>query len=72
MFLDLLRRKSAVTASVVSETTRLTGLSQACQSAIGSAEYYDHAKTPEWNSNIIVRDHRLPLHGPLDLQRSHD
>ncbi|KAL1865670.1 hypothetical protein Daus18300_007046 [Diaporthe australafricana] len=25
----------------------------ACHSAIGSAEYYDHAKTPEWNSNII-------------------
>lgn len=25
----------------------------ACQSAIGSAEYYDHSKTPEWNSSII-------------------
>lgn len=25
----------------------------ACQSAIGSAEYYDHSKTPEWNSAII-------------------
>lgn len=25
----------------------------ACHSAIGSAEYYDHSKTPEWNSAII-------------------
>ncbi|KAF3809255.1 hypothetical protein GCG54_00011451 [Colletotrichum gloeosporioides] len=26
----------------------------ACQSAIGSAEFYDHAKTEQWNSAIIV------------------
>ncbi|CAI4212213.1 unnamed protein product [Parascedosporium putredinis] len=25
----------------------------ACQNAIGSAEYYDHSKTEEWNSTII-------------------
>lgn len=25
----------------------------ACESAIGSAEYYDHSKTAEWNSTII-------------------
>lgn len=29
-------------------------LSQACSSAIGSAEFYDHAKTEQWNSSIIV------------------
>ncbi|SPO06667.1 related to cytoplasmic dynein light chain [Cephalotrichum gorgonifer] len=25
----------------------------ACESAIGSAEYYDHSKTEQWNSTII-------------------
>ncbi|KAJ9156151.1 Dynein light chain [Pleurostoma richardsiae] len=25
----------------------------ACQSAIGSAEYYDHSKTEQWNQTII-------------------
>ncbi|TDZ39839.1 hypothetical protein C8035_v002206 [Colletotrichum spinosum] len=25
----------------------------ACQSAIGAAEFYDHAKTEQWNSQII-------------------
>lgn len=29
---------------------------QVCSSAIGNAEYYDHAKTEQWNSNIIVRE----------------
>lgn len=27
---------------------------QVCNSAIGSAEFYDHAKTEQWNSTIIV------------------
>lgn len=25
-----------------------------CNNAIGSVEFYDHAKTEEWNSSIIV------------------
>lgn len=64
-------RESAVTAPIASKKTRLTGLSQACQSAIGSAEYYDHSKTPEWNSSIIVSCHLVPLHGPPAPQGSH-
>lgn len=52
------------------DEARLTGLLQACQSAIGSAEYYDHSKTPEWNSTIIVSCHCLSLAGPLALQGS--
>ncbi|GKT52546.1 uncharacterized protein ColSpa_12727 [Colletotrichum spaethianum] len=30
-----------------------TTATPACQSAIGSAEFYDHAKTEAWNSQII-------------------
>ncbi|KAL2758149.1 hypothetical protein ACRALDRAFT_2040411 [Sodiomyces alcalophilus JCM 7366] len=34
--------------------TRLKQIAaDACQSAIGNAEYYDHAKTPDWNNTII-------------------
>lgn len=32
---------------------------QACTNAIGSAEFYDHAKTEQWNSTIIVSGTRL-------------
>ncbi|KAH7376443.1 Tctex-1 [Plectosphaerella cucumerina] len=34
--------------------TRLKQIAtDACQSAIGSADFYDHSKTAEWNSTII-------------------
>lgn len=34
--------------------TRLKQIAtDACQSAIGGADFYDHAKTAEWNSTII-------------------
>ena len=36
-------------------------VAQACESAIGSAEFYDHSKTEQWNSAIIVSaPHVLP------------
>jgi nucleoside phosphorylase len=28
---------------------------QVCNSVFGEVEFYDHAKTEEWNSTIIVR-----------------
>ncbi|ETS74648.1 hypothetical protein PFICI_13132 [Pestalotiopsis fici W106-1] len=35
-------------------STRLKQIAQdACQSAIGSADFYEHAKVQEWNSSII-------------------
>ncbi|OAQ99189.1 hypothetical protein LLEC1_05960 [Akanthomyces lecanii] len=36
-----------------------------CNSAIGNAEFYDHAKTEQWNSNIIVRKD-IPCGGPAN------
>jgi hypothetical protein len=33
----------------------LSCLSQACQSALGAAEFYEHSKTESWNTTIIVR-----------------
>lgn len=40
---------------------------QVCNSAVGSAEFYDHAKTEQWNSTIIVR---LPVPANPHCRRS--
>lgn len=38
-----------------------------CNNAIGSAEFYDHAKTEQWNSTIIVCQILIPPHDGQDL-----
>lgn len=46
------------TAHLYTITYRLLVLThpyQVCNNAIGGAEFYDHAKTEQWNSTIIVR-----------------
>jgi hypothetical protein len=44
-----------ITPHEAGEGTNLTNAPQACQSALGNAEYYDHAKVEQWNATIIVR-----------------
>ncbi|KAI1167593.1 hypothetical protein F5B18DRAFT_600543 [Nemania serpens] len=55
----------ASTTNTPINPTRLRQIAMdACQVAVGSAEYYEHSRVEGWNSTIIVR---LPLPCPSCL-----